>query len=113
MSSDCLFCKFVTGELAADIVGESETSLAFRDIAPQAPVHVLVVPKRHVENAAELASSAEELADVVRLAAAVADSEGVAGAYRLVTNTGKDGGQAVFHMHLHLLGGRRMTWPPG
>lgn len=111
--SDCLFCKFVTRELDTDVVAESELSLAFRDIAPQAPTHVLVVPKRHVENAAELSAEPAELADVVALAARVAEQEGVAGGYRLVTNTGRAGGQAVFHMHLHLLGGRRMTWPPG
>lgn len=113
-SADCLFCKFVSRDVEPDVVGETELSLAFRDINPQAPTHVLVVPKRHVANAAELAEvAANELQDVVLLARSVADAEGLAGDYRLVFNTGAGAGQSVFHAHLHLLGGRSMQWPPG
>lgn len=113
-SADCLFCKFVSRDVEPDVVGETELSLAFRDINPQAPTHVLVVPKRHVANAGELAEvAANELQDVVLLARSVADAEGLAGDYRLVFNTGAGAGQSVFHAHLHLLGGRSMQWPPG
>lgn len=112
--SDCLFCRFVSGEITPDVVAETEHSLAFRDLHPQAPTHVLVVPRRHVENAAELAAaSADELADVVALAGTVARQEGLADGYRLVFNTGEEAGQSVFHAHLHLLGGRAFGWPPG
>lgn len=111
---DCLFCRFVAREITPDIVAETEHSLAFRDINPQAPTHVLVVPKRHVENAAELAAaSAEEAADVLRLGAQVAAAEGLGEGYRFVFNTGAQAGQTVFHAHLHVLGGREMQWPPG
>lgn len=113
-SADCLFCKFVSRDVEPDVVGETGQSLAFRDISPQAPTHVLVVPKRHVANAGELAeASADELADVVLLARSVAESEGLGSDYRLVLNTGAGAGQSVFHAHLHLLGGRAMQWPPG
>lgn len=113
-AADCLFCKFVSRDVEPDVVAETDHSLAFRDINPQAPTHVLVVPKRHVANAGELAdASADELRDVVRLARTVADDEGLDGDYRLVFNTGAGAGQSVFHAHLHLLGGRSMQWPPG
>ncbi|KGN39060.1 histidine triad nucleotide-binding protein [Knoellia subterranea] len=111
--SDCLFCRFVSREIEPDVVAETDRSLAFRDINPQAPTHVLVVPKRHVENAGALAVHAEELADVVSLARDVAAAEGLDGGYRLVFNTGAEAGQTVFHAHLHVLGGRSMQWPPG
>jgi histidine triad (HIT) family protein len=111
---DCLFCKIVAGEIDADIAGETGHSLAFRDIEPQAPTHVLVIPRRHVPNLSALAAHDAELADLVRLAGATAEQEGVAdGGYRLVANTGADAHQSVFHAHLHVLGGRRMGWPPG
>ncbi|MEO6019086.1 MAG: HIT domain-containing protein [Knoellia sp.] len=111
---DCLFCTFVSREVEPDVVGETEHSLAFRDINAQAPTHVLVVPKRHVANAGELArASATELQDVVLLARTVAEAEELDGDYRLVFNTGAGAGQSVFHAHLHLLGGRSMQWPPG
>jgi histidine triad (HIT) family protein len=111
--AECLFCRIVAREIPAEVVGESELSLAFRDIDPQAPTHVLVIPRRHVDNVAELgAASAAELADLVALGAAVAGSEGVAG-YRLVANTGAAAHQTVFHAHLHVLGGRELRWPPG
>ena len=111
--SDCLFCSILAGDIPADVVATSERSLAFRDIDPQAPTHVLVIPRRHVENAAGLAEHPEEVADVVRLAREVAESEGLDEGYRLVFNTGPQAGQAVYHAHLHVLGGRTLTWPPG
>ena len=110
----CLFCGIVAGDVEADVVHVTERTVAFRDINAQAPTHVLVVPKRHVANAGELAeASADELQDVVLLARSVAEDEGLAGDYRLVFNTGAGAGQSVFHAHLHLLGGRAMQWPPG
>ncbi|MGL5819347.1 MAG: HIT domain-containing protein [Phycicoccus sp.] len=111
--TDCLFCRIVSSEVPAHVVADTEHSLAFRDIDPKAPTHVLVVPRRHVPNLAALAAaSAAELADAVGLAASVADAEGVAG-YRLVANTGAAAHQTVFHAHLHVLGGRELGWPPG
>ncbi len=111
---DCLFCAIADGRLPAEVVAESDRSLAFRDVDPQAPTHVLVVPRRHVASAAELAeASAEDLADVVALAGQVAVREGLADAYRMVFNTGAGAGQSVFHAHLHVLGGRDLAWPPG
>lgn len=113
--ADCLFCGIVAGEVPGDVVAETEGALAFRDINPQAPTHVLVVPKEHFDNAAHLShADADLLAEVFRLAAQVAEREGVADAgYRLVTNTGAAAGQTVGHLHVHLLGGRAMGWPPG
>lgn len=111
---DCLFCSIVAGGIPAEVVAESEHSLAFRDVNPQAPTHVLVVPRRHVANAGELAeASASELGDVVLLARTVAEQEGLGGDYRMVLNTGEGAGQSVFHAHLHVLGGRSLQWPPG
>jgi histidine triad (HIT) family protein len=113
--ADCLFCRIVAGEVPADVVEETDRALAFRDINPQAPTHVLVVPKQHFDNAAHLShEDAELLAEVFRLAAAVAAAEGVAeSGYRLVANTGDQAGQTVQHLHVHLLGGRSLSWPPG
>lgn len=112
-SADCLFCRIVAGGIPADVVAESEHSLAFRDVEPTAPTHVLVVPRRHVADLAGLgAVSADELADVVALAARVAEQEGVPG-YRMVANTGAAAQQSVFHAHVHVIGGRTLTWPPG
>lgn len=110
---DCLFCKIVAGEIPGDIVRTTEHAVAFRDINPQAPTHVLVVPRAHFANAAELAAGdAAASADLVTTAAAIAADEGHDD-YRLVFNTGAGVGQTVFHAHLHLLAGRPMTWPPG
>ena len=109
----CIFCKIVAKEIPADIVFESIDVLAFNDITPQAPTHVLIVPKWHYENAAELAASAPAtLAQIQTVAADIAEQRGLDG-YRCVFNTGESGGQSVFHAHLHLLGGRSLTWPPG
>ncbi|MBM6403583.1 HIT domain-containing protein [Phycicoccus sp. CSK15P-2] len=112
-SPDCLFCRIVGGDVPADVVAESEHSLAFRDIEPQAPTHCLVIPRRHVATVGELADHPDELTDAVVLAAAVAAQEGLDDGYRLVANTGARAHQTVFHAHLHVLGGRDMTWPPG
>jgi len=113
-SDDCLFCKIVAGDVPADVVHETEATLAFRDVNPQAPVHVLVIPRDHHRDVAALAaadpSGAVALLDA---AAAVADQEGLDEGYRLVFNTGPGGNQLVFHVHAHVLGGRQMTWPPG
>ncbi len=112
--TDCLFCSFVTREVEPDVVHETETTLAFRDINPQAPTHVLVIPKDHHPTLAELAASAPALvADLAAAAAAVAEQEGLGEGYRLVFNTGGRAGQTVFHVHGHVLGGRRLEWPPG
>jgi histidine triad (HIT) family protein len=111
---DCLFCKIVTGEIPGDIVHETETTVAFRDIEPQAPTHVLVIPRTHLPNAAALAANEPQLAvDLINAAAAVAEQEGLEKGYRLVFNTGAEAHQSVFHVHAHVLGGRRMGWPPG
>src|SRR4051812_45281925 len=105
----------VTGEIPADVVLETDRTLAFRDVNPQAPTHVLVIPKDHYPTAAALAAADHGLADdVLKAAHAVAEREGVADSgYRLVFNTGPEAGQSVFHVHGHLLGGRGLTWPPG
>ncbi|MET0838174.1 MAG: histidine triad nucleotide-binding protein [Marmoricola sp.] len=113
-AEDCLFCKIVAGEIDADVVHESPTTLAFRDLSPQAPTHVLVIPRSHYANAAELAAgepgTAADLFDAARV---IAEQEGLGEGYRLVFNTGKAAHQTVFHAHMHVLGGRAMTWPPG
>lgn len=113
MTADCLFCRIASGALAVDVVAENEHAVAFRDIAPKAPVHLLVIPRRHVASLAEPAER-EELGAVLSLAAHVAREAGVeAGGYRVVLNTGPDAGQSVFHLHAHVLGGRELGWPPG
>jgi histidine triad (HIT) family protein len=113
--TDCLFCKIVAGEIPADRVYEDEHVVGFRDINPQAPTHVLLIPKRHVATLNDAGESDREALGALLLAArAVAADEGLAeSGYRLVVNTMKDAGQVVFHVHLHLLGGRGFGWPPG
>jgi histidine triad (HIT) family protein len=109
----CLFCGIVAGDIDADVVHVTERTVAFRDLDPQAPTHVLVVPRDHFANAAELAAGAPDAAaELVTTAAAVAAAEGHDD-YRLVLNTGPGAGQTVFHTHLHVLAGRPMSWPPG
>jgi histidine triad (HIT) family protein len=112
---DCLFCKIVSGDVPATVVRESARTLAFRDINPQAPTHVLVIPKEHHPTAVGLAESdADLLAEIVREAHQVAVDDGVADTgYRVVFNTGPGAGQTVFHVHAHVLGGRGLNWPPG
>ena len=113
--ADCLFCKIIAGDIPAERVAESSRTLAFRDINPQAPTHVLVIAKEHYPDLASLASSdAGLLAEVALQAQQVAETEGIAASgYRVVFNTGAEAGQTVFHVHAHVLGGRRMAWPPG
>ncbi|WP_340561591.1 HIT domain-containing protein [Streptomyces sp. GSL17-111] len=111
--ADCLFCKIVAGDVPATVVRETETTVAFRDINPQAPTHVLVIPKAHYPDAATLAAAAPQLAaDVLKEAGEVAAEE-KAEAYRVVFNTGSAAGQTVFHAHAHVLAGRGLQWPPG
>ena len=111
---DCLFCKIVAGEVPADVVHQTDTTVAFRDIEPQAPTHLLVIPRNHHPDAAALARKEPDTAvQLLAAAAEVAEQEGLDDGYRLVFNTGAGANQVVFHAHLHVLGGRRMTWPPG
>jgi len=113
--TDCLFCKMVSGEITPDTVYENDDVLAFRDINPQAPTHVLVVPKQHVSTINDLDADNSVLVGKMMLAAAsIAQQEGFAEqGYRTVMNCNAHGGQTVFHLHLHVLGGRVMNWPPG
>ena len=112
--SDCLFCKIVAGEIPADIIHETATMLAFRDIEPQAPTHVLVIPKEHQPDVVALgAASPQGVAELFAAVGAVAAQEGLGAGYRSVFNTGALANQMVFHAHVHVLGGRAMTWPPG
>src|SRR3954464_10360701 len=112
---DCPFCRIVTRAIPASIVYEDDRVLAFNDINPQAPTHVLVVPKRHIESLDALGSGDDAIVgEVVRRAAAIAKERAIsAGGYRTVFNTNRDAGQTVWHIHLHLLGGRALAWPPG
>jgi len=110
---DCLFCKIVAGDVPADVVHETTTTLAFRDVEPQAPTHVLVVPRSHYPDVGALAAGEPETAgDLLNAAAAVAGREGLTEGYRLVFNTGARAHQSVFHVHAHVLGGRDLGWPP-
>jgi histidine triad (HIT) family protein len=114
MAADCLFCKIVAGAIPAKRVFEDRRSLVFADIQPQAPVHLLVIPKEHLTSHAHaLAEHTELLGHLLAVAGEMARSEGLEKGYRLVVNTGEDGGQTVGHLHIHLLGGRAMGWPPG
>lgn len=112
--SDTIFGKILRREIPADIVYEDDMCLAFRDVAPQAPVHILLIPKKSI---ASLATAAPEdhqiLGHLMMKAAAIAQQEGLADGYRVVTNIGQNGGQTVFHLHFHIMGGRRLGWPPG
>jgi histidine triad (HIT) family protein len=112
---DCLFCSIVAGDVPAEVVHRGEGTVAFRDINPQAPVHVLIVPVRHIPDAGALtADDAGDLAALFAAAQAVAEQEGIAvSGYRLLFNVGEDAQNSVPHLHLHVLGGRSLTWPPG
>jgi histidine triad (HIT) family protein len=111
---DCLFCKIVAGEIPSDVVREGEHTVAFRDLNPQAPTHVLVIPRRHEPDIGSLVAAApDEAAALLDDASRVADQEGADGNYRLVFNTGPDASQTVFHCHAHVLAGRSFGWPPG
>lgn len=110
----CLFCRIVAREIPADVVLDTPRVLAFRDVNPQAPTHVLIIPTEHAANAAELAGRDPAYAgELLAAAAEVAQAEGLGDGYRLVANTGADAGQTVEHLHWHLLGGRPLAWPPG
>ena len=113
--SDCLFCKIIKREIPASIVYEDDRVLAFNDINPQASTHVLVVPKRHIATLNELSAGDDQIVgEVIRRAAAIAKERGISdGGFRVVFNTNRDAGQTVFHIHLHLIGGRNLGWPPG
>ena len=115
MLNDCLFCKIIKGDIAADIVKQTEFACAFRDINPQAKTHVLIIPKKHIVSTRELNNeNIEYFSKMVFLANQIAEEEGITiSGYRWVINTGDDGGQTVDHIHLHLIGGRQMHWPPG
>ena len=113
--TDCLFCRLIAGEIPANIVHQNDHVVAFKDITPQAPTHVLVVPRRHIASLNDLSPADDALVgEMVRTAAYIAKEEGHADrGYRTVFNCNADAGQTVFHVHLHLLGGRKMAWPPG
>ena len=115
MSASCLFCKIIRREIPGDIVYEDDDVIAFNDIFPQAPTHVLVVPKKHIETLNEVQpNQADLLGNLILRAAAIARDRNIAqSGYRVVFNTNRHAGQTVFHIHLHLLGGRSLEWPPG
>ena len=112
---NCIFCRIVAGEIPAGIIYQDERALAFKDINPQAPVHTLIIPREHLESLDEAAQKDEALlGHLLRVAARVANEQGLSeSGYRTVVNTGAGAGQSVFHLHLHILGGRPLTWPPG
>lgn len=111
---ECLFCRIAAGEIPSDRVHEDDDVVAFRDVAPRAPTHVLVIPRRHVSDAQALTDNdAGLLASCFAALRQVADAEGLSRGYRIVANIGPDSGQTVPHLHFHLLGGRQMSWPPG
>ena len=114
-NSDCLFCKILDGDIPAEIVYESETAIAFRDINPQAPTHVLIIPRKHIATINEITDDDQALVGSLYSAARdIAAAEGFAEeGYRAVMNCNEGAGQTVFHIHLHLLGGRALSWPPG
>jgi histidine triad (HIT) family protein len=115
VSDDCLFCKMVTGDIPCDVVYSDDDVLAFRDINPAAPTHILIIPKKHIASVADAGAEDEALMGKLLLRANdIAEQEGLtADGFRYVINTGGHGGQTVFHIHLHILGGRQMVWPPG
>lgn len=112
--SDCLFCKIVAGEIPSDTLYEDDDLMAFWDISPDAPKHFLVIPKKHIVDASDIKEEDEKvIGKMMRIAAQVAAENGVSSGFRVVFNNGADAGQLVFHIHMHVLGGRPMTWPPG
>jgi histidine triad (HIT) family protein len=115
VDTSCIFCKIGAREIPADIVRESDRVVAFRDLNPKAPTHILLIPKEHIASIAEITDDhAAVLADIAQAASHLARAEGIdESGWRLVTNVGPDAGQSVFHLHFHLLGGRPMEWPPG
>jgi histidine triad (HIT) family protein len=113
VSDDCLFCRIVRGEIPAKFVAKTPECVAFRDINPQAPTHIVIIPRAHIPTLLDVKDPLI-VGHMTRLACELAESEGVAkSGFRVVVNTNADAGQTVFHLHMHLLGGRRMGWPPG
>ncbi|MBP3938757.1 MAG: histidine triad nucleotide-binding protein [Clostridia bacterium] len=111
---DCLFCKIINGDIPSSKVYEDDTVFAFRDIEPQAPVHILIIPKIHIKSAAEITpENSSVVAHIFEVAAKIAESEGLTDGYRIVNNCGDSAGQTVKHLHFHLMGGREFTWPAG
>ena len=114
MPDDCLFCKIVGGEIPAEVVRETDSVLAFRDINPGAPTHVLVIPKEHIASAAEFGPHhGDLLTEIFAVTKEIARAEGISDGTRVVTNIGPKSGQSVFHVHFHVIGGRPLSWPPG
>jgi histidine triad (HIT) family protein len=114
MADDCIFCKIIAGEIPSQKVYDDEGVFAFRDIDPKAPTHILIIPKKHIPRLVDIQEADEPLMGHILLAAThIARSEGIGEGFRLTINNGEQAGQAVFHIHFHLMGGRRMTWPPG
>ena len=112
--NDCLFCKIVKGEIPSSKVYEDETVYAFRDIEPQAPTHILIIPKEHIKSAAEItAENSGVIAHIFEVAAVIAKQEGLDEGFRIINNCGDSAGQTVKHLHFHLMGGRNFTWPAG
>ena len=112
--ADCLFCKIAGGELSTDFLVETDQAVAFRDINPQAPTHILVIPKRHIPSLAQLQPEDQALmGELLLLIKELAEQQDLGDGYRVVVNIGRDGGQSVDHLHFHLLGGRSLKWPPG
>lgn len=111
---DCLFCKIINGDIPSSKVYEDDTVFAFRDIEPQAPVHILIIPKSHIKSAAEITpENSSVVAHIFEVAAKIAESEGLTDGYRIVNNCGDSAGQTVKHLHFHLMGGREFAWPAG
>lgn len=111
---NCLFCKIIKGDIPSDKLYEDDDVYAFRDISPQAPVHFLVIPKKHISGPAEVGDEDDKvIGKMMRIGADIARQEGIGDAFRMVFNNGEGAGQTVFHIHMHILGGRSMTWPPG
>jgi histidine triad (HIT) family protein len=115
VDTSCIFCRIVAGEIPAEVVRESDRVLAFRDLDPKAPTHILLIPKEHLESLSDLGDEhGDTLADIMQAATQLARADGIdESGWRLVANVGPDAGQSVFHLHFHLLGGRPMAWPPG
>jgi histidine triad (HIT) family protein len=113
MPSDCIFCRIAAGEIPADLVFSNDQVVAFRDTNPQAPTHVLVIPRDHIASAHELPRDSQLLDELFAAIRRIADQEDLESGYRIVTNVGPDAGQSVPHLHFHVLGGRAMSWPPG
>lgn len=112
--SDCLFCKIINGDIPSSKVYEDDTVYAFNDIDPQAPVHILIIPKEHIKSAAEInADNSNIVAHIFEAAAKIAEEKGLSDGFRIVTNCGDSAGQSVKHLHFHMLSGRDFTWPPG